>query len=80
MKISDFWYKFFKFAPGVIGLLIAFVESVFPAWGCPQNVITTIVVTLGGIAAFITGLVKLASDKFWKDKTIVETSQDSEEK
>lgn len=78
MKISNFWYKFFKYAPGVLGLLIAFVETVFPAWGCHENVIKIIVVTLGGIAAFITGLTKLSSDKYWKDKTIVNSAEEGE--
>ena len=79
MKISDFWYKFFKYTPGVLALLITFVETVFPVWGCPDSVIKVITVTLAGLAALITGLTKLSSNKFWQDKTIVETSRDSEE-
>lgn len=78
MKISNFWYKFFKYAPGVIGLMISFVETVFPAWGCPDNVITIINTTLGGIAAFITGLVILSGKSFWKDKKIVDNTEKGE--
>lgn len=78
MKISNFWYKFFKYAPGVLALLITFVETVFPVWGCPDSVIKVITVTLAGIAALITGLTKLSSDKYWKDKTIVNSAEEGE--
>ena len=78
MKISNFWYLFCKYAPGVFCALAVFAETVLPAWGCPDNISKAIVVTLGALGALAATIVKLSSGKFWEDKEIVINTEKGE--